>query len=341
MNDEDHELPIWRNFDDSPLPLLLRYDRLSPQVAIPLLCNIDTDRSEKFSAYTYFGLFDNNVIEAMGGPYDDPDPIRDWMTKDYPEYWRIRLLSDRPEVCPRCWYESLAGISEECERWRHELLTAVPPGFDEGKYFGEFYTSHQLETYDPPEISEHNNWQQKLEKAWKIYFSNPDHYLDPSRVWDQNDYEQRTRRPPIYFIDWAETKGIEIPWLDWAKSNGLVQSPKAKDPIDKDELREATPMEKRRKEGIHAAIKILNQKYANGELNAWQDFERWMKKSFVIQYIRANPSDFPNCSRIKSKSSKIQEQSLAEQEPTLARGFPSFATDPSILSEYERLTSKD
>ena len=221
MKYETHESPIWRNFDNSLLPLVLRFDGLSPYIAIPLLCNIDTDRSVRFDAWSYFGLTNHAVQMAVGNPHDNMYPERDWMTKDYPEYWRIRLLSDDPANCPRCWYESLAGIADECERWRNELFTATP-GLEERGVFCDFNTLHQLETYDAEEISEHSISQNKAEQAWKIYFSNPDHDVDPSRTWDQKDYEQRIQRPPIHFVDWAESKGIEVPWRDWAKARGYL-----------------------------------------------------------------------------------------------------------------------
>lgn len=36
------------------------------------------------------------------------------------------------------------------------------------------------------------------------------------------------RNPPMHYIDWAQRKAISIPWLPWAKENGLIRSePKA------------------------------------------------------------------------------------------------------------------
>lgn len=30
------------------------------------------------------------------------------------------------------------------------------------------------------------------------------------------------RNPPMFYIEWAEKKGVQIPWIEWARSEGLV-----------------------------------------------------------------------------------------------------------------------
>lgn len=220
MHDKSQELPEWNNFDNSPLPVLLRYDRLRPQDGIALICNIDTERSELFSAWSYFGFTaqQRQQIEGAGGPYRDP--VQSWMEKDYPEYWRIRRLSDDPSNCPRCWYESLARIVDECDRWREGLLNILgaPPGF------GEYPSiDHQYASFEPKDIELQIAAQRMLKEAWNIYFSSPDHGIAPySEIIDENEFEQMLSRSPSYFINWAESKGIEISWLDWAKARGYI-----------------------------------------------------------------------------------------------------------------------
>jgi hypothetical protein len=38
------------------------------------------------------------------------------------------------------------------------------------------------------------------------------------RIWNSGNHTEK-RYPPKYFINWAISKDIEIPWLDWAKSH--------------------------------------------------------------------------------------------------------------------------
>jgi hypothetical protein len=53
---------------------------------------------------------------------------------------------------------------------------------------------------------------------WRIFFSNPDHQRDA--VFS-----------PAYYIGWAQDKGLEIAWLDWVLSAGLVQDNESRAPL--------------------------------------------------------------------------------------------------------------
>ena len=44
------------------------------------------------------------------------------------------------------------------------------------------------------------------------------------QIWSSgNDPEQMVAFPPIHFIEWAIQKKITIPWLEWAKKEGLIR----------------------------------------------------------------------------------------------------------------------
>ena len=357
MKDETQELPSWQNHDNSPLPNLLRYDLWLPDVAIPLLCNIDPDRSERFSAWSYFEL-SQFACPLELRHYDYPEdweralknwsPEESWMSRGYPEYWRMRLLSDDPENCPRCWYESLVGISDKCSQWRDELSDLFPPSFEnidgdlppfgEHKSSVEIDISHQLQSFSRSDIAEHIAAQRNLRLAWEIYFSNPRHGIEPySEIADEDDFERMIGRPPSYFIDWAETKRIEICWLDWAKARGyLLKETKAETQSDSDTPQRLTLSDARREEGLNAAIRILRHKYESDDLRNMDDFERYMKKDFVIKYIRKHSEDFPRCAKIKPFLERLP---LKDREPTLTKDFPDFTKNKNIVEEYERLIS--
>ena len=60
----------------------------------------------------------------------------------------------------------------------------------------------------------HNHDGEKDERIHQI--------ADLTRLWDSNP-NHPDRAEPKYFFDWAETKGIEIPWLEGAKKAGYFK----------------------------------------------------------------------------------------------------------------------
>jgi hypothetical protein len=53
------------------------------------------------------------------------------------------------------------------------------------------------------------------------------------KVWDSGSHN--ARNPPKYYIDWAKSKGIEIPWLGYAEREGLVDVSEASQYVKKQE----------------------------------------------------------------------------------------------------------
>ena len=179
MGTSHNEPTSWKNFDDSPLSLLLRHDSWEPENAIPLICNIDTKQSEPFIAEYYY---DRRFIEKES----QAEPL---------VFWKIRLLSDLRRSCPRCWYENVDDYQEACDSWEQNhkqwLKDDVP------------YVSLNMT------LSGQYKAQNLVKDLWGLYFSNSDHVETPMRA-------------PHYFIIWAEKKGIEIPWLEWAVERGFL-----------------------------------------------------------------------------------------------------------------------
>ncbi len=167
----------------------------------------------------------------------------------------------------------------------------------------------------------------KRSECWILFESNPAHLKQETFA-------------PSYFIDWAASKGFNIPWLEWAMQNDLLKVPDTETPTVSDTREPVKPSDKRRKEGLRAAIAILRQEHASGKLRAWQDFETCMRKAVVIDYIRKNPTAFPHCAKTKPILDKNDSQSIKYREPTLTKDFPDFTKDPEIVVEYKRLTTE-
>lgn len=169
--------------------------------------------------------------------------------------------------------------------------------------------------------------EEKLQKIWLLICRTTDLELE---AFDKSS--------PRSYLEWAQRRGIKIPWLEWATQNNLVEPPKT-EAVETNNVPEPTkPSDKRREEGLRAAIAILRQEHASGKLRAWQEFERCMRKVVVINYIRKNPTDFPHCAKIKPILDMNEGQSIKDREPTLTKSFPDFTKTTEIVDEYERLT---
>jgi hypothetical protein len=282
----DQETLEWKNFDDSPLPKLLRYDYWSPNVAIPLICNIDTARSEEFDQHGSEDQVD--YVDILPGT-----------EVEWPTYKSIRLLSEDRN----CFLD------------------------DERR----------------------NETTKKVKDLWEIYFSNPDHGIINVHVWSEDELLAQLDRPPKYFIEWAKSKSVQIPWLMWARDRGFVvdkpmrESSSANDPLTSNTLPaddrsgRATPSELRRDEGLVAAKMILKIKSRDGKLSR-EKFNDCMKKSAVISFIRQRPELFPRCADVESYQSDLYRQTTKDKEPTLSKDFPDFTKHMEILEEYRKLT---
>lgn len=42
------------------------------------------------------------------------------------------------------------------------------------------------------------------------------------RRWDSGDHDPSQRRSPVYFVRWAEKRGFEIEWVEWARKHQLL-----------------------------------------------------------------------------------------------------------------------
>jgi hypothetical protein len=308
MVDQDGEENLtssdeWYWYDKSRLAFWLLHDTWPAELGLCLICDIDPEKSEELD-------FDDLVDMVNIKPEDKPP---------YSLYERICLLSEDPIY--------------KLEREKHpakrdaakakQYLKDWTEGRDKADIKPEYINPDYTDICNRIRLREAAYW--KHDKCWLIFLSNPLH-------------SHNSRLEPSFLIEWAASKRIDIPWLDWAKARGYLAEDSTESQLKSNEkLQSDTPSDKRRQEGLQAAIEILNQKHANGELNNWQDFELCMRKAEIIAFVRDNPTDYPNCSKTKTMLRKDKAQTIKDQEPTLTKSFSDFTKDPTIWAEYERL----
>jgi len=301
----------WYWYDKSKLAFWLRYDTWPAELGLCLICDIDPEKSEELD-------FDELVDMVDIKPEDKPP---------YALYKGVCLLSEDPVY-----------ILEPAKRPdRRQFTKAKQYLKDRTDWLNKQYFKEDRDDINPEYINPdytdicdrirlRGAVRDKHGECWMLFGSNPKHS------------EQETFAPS-YFVDWAASKNIEIPWLKWAEERDLLKAPETETPAVIDTPDRTTPSDKRRKEGLIAAISLLRQEHASGKLRAWQDFETCMRKAVVIDYIRKNPTAFPHCARTKPILDKNDGQSIKDREPTLTKSFPDFTKTTEIVDEYDRLTS--
>jgi hypothetical protein len=78
-----------------------------------------------------------------------------------------------------------------------------------------------------------------------------DRYRAIWAIWLSGSHKERN--PPMYYIEWASTKEISIPWLDWARQNNLL-----KQTVSKDEAKDEKPLLTRERNNIARIIAALS-----------------------------------------------------------------------------------
>jgi hypothetical protein len=95
-------------------------------------------------------------------------------------------------------------------------------------------------------------------------------------LWDSGQHAERNS--PAHFIAWAESKGIEIPWLDWARKEELLSQP-APTHAGKAPGRQVAPF-----------AEVASEQRQQGE--EWKDLAR--KRAHEIIAIRRASDLFPS-----------------------------------------------
>lgn len=111
------------------------------------------------------------------------------------------------------------------------------------------------------------------------------------KLWDSAQHENE-RYPIQYYLNWAKNKDIEIPWLTWAESSGLIS---------------------RDKEGEISA-KSLEVNYLNKNHRYFAEELKIAVEAWVELYEKNPPSDIP-----KGGHRKYIKAWLVENFPNLGR----------------------
>ncbi len=314
MVDQDsREGPVssdaWYWYGKSKLAFWLRYDTWPAELGLCLICDIDPERGEELTI--------DDVVDGVDIMPGDKFPHRVFKS--------VCLLSEDPiyklEPVRKPGRYALSVAKQYLDEIADWLDNEIVDETDDIK--PEYIKPNYSDICDRLRLR--HAACKKRNECWILFESNPAHL------------EQETFAPS-YFIDWAASKGFDIPWLKWAVQDNLVKARKTKALAVSDVPEKASESDKRREEGLSAAITILGDKHAGGALSDWQDFEKCMRKAVVIDYIRKNPTVFPHCAKTKPILDKNEGQSIKDREPTLTKSFPDFTKTTEIVDEYERLT---
>ena len=84
------------------------------------------------------------------------------------------------------------------------------------------------------------------------------------RIWESGHSFHR-RYPPSYFVDWAEQKAIDVPWLAWARLFGLViANPVALDHGAQRRVAQSPQGQRERDEQLQEAANRLVRQWRDG-----------------------------------------------------------------------------
>lgn len=146
------------------------------------------------------------------------------------------------DLVPHLFYERGDGSALV----RGKLDIDFPPGLSQLEV--DFEAQHNSpeefgEEYDPIGLTPiHNNNQVRLEDIFAKH-------TRMKSIFESGGHPSRSS--PEFYIEWAERKGFQIPWIKWARSEGLIQ-----------DCDDATPVANQRAEGgehVSRKLSVLNQ----------------------------------------------------------------------------------
>ena len=192
---EDGQLNTEVDYESSNLEMYLKYDLWEEDNALIILCGIDPLWKDRDIDFDDYGFAKIKCTWFFGRPatYD---------------------------VLPR---EDIYGWIKECKEEHTAFLRTnglAPPegpldGFLERKWQKE--RNAILDNLDMFEELLSNRY---FNIVWSIREHHARQLMKRRLLWKSGRHEDRN--PPGYYIDWAASKGVEIPWLEWAISEGLL-----------------------------------------------------------------------------------------------------------------------
>ena len=177
----------WHWYDKSKLPFWLRYDTWPVELGLCLICEIDPEKSEDWNI--------DDLVDHVNIMPGDESPHRDFKS--------ICLLSEDPiyKLEPM---EHFVG---------HQFAKAKQYLKDQADWLDrDDINPEYIDICDRIRLREAAR--KKHGECCVLFDSNPKHLEHDSFS-------------PLYFIGWAASKEIDIPWLDWAVQNNLVKESKS------------------------------------------------------------------------------------------------------------------
>jgi len=182
----------WYWYDKSRLAFWLRYDTWPVELGLCLICDIDPEKSEELD---FDGLVDMVNIK----PEDKPS---------YALYGRHCLLSEDPIYILEPKKRPIRYDFTNAKQYlkgRVDMLELQYFKEDRDDIKPEYVNPDYTDICDRIKLREAARMKQM--ECRVLFKSNPKH-------------SEQERFAPSYFIEWAASKNIEIPWLEWAKHNG-------------------------------------------------------------------------------------------------------------------------
>ena len=171
-----------------------------------------------------------------------------------------RLVLSYPESA-HLLYEDFAGVALLSEDPIYQLTPIkIPTRPDLAHNIRRLTTLKKASSRDDLKIdsddvrfrmTERHHACMELDEAHDMFMSNPSH-------------GETDTFSPAYFLSWAASKRIEIPWLDWAKSHGLVNMTQSEPPVAKSEKKASSSKTGQVNELREAAVQMAIRRVNDG-----------------------------------------------------------------------------
>jgi len=202
---EDDQISTEDRYQSSDLRTYLELDSWESEEALLLLCGIDPQGSNIDHGYeNHIGVWvDCEVINHayfFGEKY-----IYDFLTPMELKELELELetISDS--------YPDLT-VNEKLNEYTDEILN---------KYTRE-EVRHIVLTRKISEVFGVWRSDENVINLWSIREKYGDLLTRRKKLWKSGNHQ--SENPISYYIDWAASKELEIPWFEWAKSKGLIST---------------------------------------------------------------------------------------------------------------------
>jgi hypothetical protein len=173
----------WQNYDGSKLPTLLLHDTWTTHFGVALLCDLDPNSVGLKGEYEKCHV-PYTVVQVLSMP--------DGLTFDVTDFTSLNVDDRKSNI----EYYSQEPDDDEDEGWQ------------------DFFRHQKAGT-----ISANDRFIDLANRA----FESACEYQRIKSIFDSHPaHAHGGRFSPRHFIDWAHSKNIDIPWLEWAQDRGFI-----------------------------------------------------------------------------------------------------------------------